>query len=86
MIRQSFSTGCFSLAGECKSYDCTNYRIFSGDLGRDLSHIDVAIAFWYSQRESGLEHKFIHSLWISLGGNYIQLRVLKYPENSSVYE
>ena len=51
MIRQSFSTGCFSLAGECKSYDCTNYRIFSGDLGRDLSHIDVAIDFCYSQRE-----------------------------------
>ena len=85
MIRQSFSTGCFSLAGECKSYDCTNYRIFSGDLGRELSHIDAAIAFCYSQGESGLEQWFIHSLWISLGGNDIQLRELKYPDNSSVY-
>ena len=34
---------------------CTNYRIFSGDLGRNLSHIDAAIAFCYSQGESGLE-------------------------------
>ena len=30
-------------------------RIFSGDLGRNLSHIDAAIAF-VIVKESGLEH------------------------------